>query len=80
MSFSDTSTYGNWRYIGCFLLGFLLSIFNLLALAMWYLTIWDVSTDTYRPLTFWDILPLGIPIVSAAILALCVRWATRNRI
>ena len=80
MSFSDTPSYGDWRHIvGCMLFGALF-IANVLFLVVWYLSYWDVSTDTYRSLTGLDfILVPGVPLASLALAFAYVRWAMRDR-
>ena len=80
MSFSDRPSYGDWRHVlGCLLFG-VLFIANVLFLLTWYLSFWDLSTDTYRSLTILDfILVPGVPLASLAITFAYVRWATRDR-
>ena len=56
MSYADGATSRKWRYIGCFLLGMLLSLITLAVAALWYLSFWDSSTDTYRAVVIADFL------------------------
>ena len=79
MSYRDQTSMGNWRHIiGCLLFGALI-VGNLFFLLTWYLSYWDLSTDTYRPLTMWDFLLVpGVPLISLAIAFAYVRWAIRD--
>lgn len=80
MSFSDRPSYGSWRYAISFLGCGLLLMGNLLAFATWYLTYWDLSTDTYRTLTVWDALfVIGLPVISFSAARICLSWATQDR-
>lgn len=48
----DPYAYGGWQKGAC--LSFLLFIVNLVVFANWYLSFWDLSSDTYRPLVILD--------------------------
>ena len=80
MSFSDKPTFSDWRYLlGCAIIVLLL-IGNAFGLLSWYLTFWDLSTDTYRALTVWDVaFVIGLPATSMLLLKLYYKWALKGR-
>lgn len=79
MSFIDRPSYGSWQHVGCFLLGFVLLIANALFLLSWYLTLWDPSTDTYRPLGAVDLLVPAVWLASIGLIRLYVRFVMRDK-
>lgn len=79
MSFSEKSSFGGWKNIGCFLLGLLLGIGNTLFLIMWYFTLYDTSTDTYRSLVMLDLFVPTVLLASAAMLWLYIRFVMRDK-
>jgi hypothetical protein len=80
VSYADGAASRNWRYIGCFLLGMFLSLVTLAVAALWYLSFWDSSTDTYRPVVIADFLIVpGTVIGSGLVLWLYFQKFMRDR-
>ncbi|HEY0623422.1 hypothetical protein [Sphingomonas sp.] len=80
MSYADGVASRNWRYIGCFLLGMVLSLVTLAVAALWYLSFWDSSTGTYRAVVIADFLIVpGTVIGSGLVLWLYFQKFMRDR-
>ena len=79
MSYSERRSCHNWRHVvGCLLFGALF-VGNGFFLLTWYLSYWDMSSDTYRPLTILDFLIVpSVPLASFAVAFAYVRWALRD--
>lgn len=79
MSYNNRRPFGDWRHaLGCLLFAALF-VANVLFLLTWYLSYWDMSTDTYRALTIRDfILVPSVPLCSFAIAFAYVRWSIRD--
>ncbi|MFA9201249.1 MAG: hypothetical protein ACEQR8_08710 [Cypionkella sp.] len=79
MSFSTGPTYGSWRHILGFVLAFVLFLANLFILAMWLMSFWDPSTDTYRSIHWLDfVLMPGTFLLTFGIIKLYVRFIVRD--
>jgi len=79
MSFTDRPTYGSWKQVGCFLLGFVVAVADALVLMTWFLSFWDPSTDTYRSAGLLDLVFPALLLASALPLWLYVRLVMRDK-
>ena len=68
MSYADGASSRSWGYLGCFLLGVVLSFVTLSVAVLWYLSFWDSSTDTYRAVTIADFLIVPGTIAGSALI------------